>query len=86
LPVRVVMALFRGKRLSALRQAWACGELTLPEARRPQQLLNLLNRLGQTLKTPWHGHMRECYCYGAGVVIPIRFLHTDMFYAFLTGL
>src|SRR5215467_9573460 len=37
LPVRVVMAVFRGKLLAAIRQA-----LALPEAIRPQQMLNLL--------------------------------------------
>src|ERR671931_261538 len=46
LPVRVVMALFRGKLMAAIRQAWARGVLALPAAMRPQQLVNLLNRLG----------------------------------------
>src|SRR5574341_64951 len=36
LPVRVVMAVFRGKLLSALRRAFARDELVLPEAMRPQ--------------------------------------------------
>jgi putative transposase/transposase-like zinc-binding protein len=68
LPVRVVMAVFRGKMLDAIRQAWAHGELVLPEAMRPQQLLNLPNRLGHAQKTPWNVHIRERYCHGAGVV------------------
>lgn len=68
LPVRVVMAVFRGKMLAAIRQAWARGELALPEALRPQQLLNLLHRLGQAQKTPWNVHIRERYRHGAGVV------------------
>ena len=46
LPARVVMAVFRGKMLDAIRQALARGALALPEPMRPQQLLNLLNRLG----------------------------------------
>jgi hypothetical protein len=68
LPVRVVMAVFRGKMLSALRQALARDELVLPEAMRPQQFLNLLNRLGHAQKTPWNVHIRERYRHGVGVV------------------
>ena len=68
LPVRVVMAVFRGKMLGALRRALAQDELVLPEAMRPQQLLNLLNRLGHAQKTPWNVHIRERYRHGAGVV------------------
>jgi hypothetical protein len=68
LPVRVVMAVFRGKMLAAMRQAWMRGELALPEALRPQQLLHRLNRLGQAQTTPWNVHMRERYRHGAGGV------------------
>src|SRR5262245_61273286 len=68
LPVRVVMAVFRGKLLAAIRQAWARAELGLPEGMRPQLLLNLLNRLGQPRKTKWNVHIRERYRHGAGVV------------------
>lgn len=68
LPVRVVMAVFRGKMLGALRRAWARDELVLPDAMRPQQWLNLLNRLGHARKTPWNVHIRERYRHGAGVV------------------
>jgi Putative transposase/Transposase zinc-binding domain len=68
LPARVVMAVFRGKMLDAIRQAWAREELTLPEALRPQQWLNLLNRLGHPTKTPWHVWIMERYRHGAGVV------------------
>src|SRR4030095_13580439 len=50
LPMRVVMAVFRGKMVDAIRQTFARGELALPEAMRPQQLLNLLNRLGHPTK------------------------------------
>jgi Putative transposase len=68
LPTRVVRAVLRGKMLGALRRALARDELVLPEAMRPQQFLNLLNRLGHARQTPWHVHMRERYCHGAGVV------------------
>jgi hypothetical protein len=53
LPVRVVMAVFRGKLLAAIRQALARAELGLPEGMRPHQLLNLLQRLGHPRKTNW---------------------------------
>jgi hypothetical protein len=54
--------------LAAIRRAWGCGKLVLPEPLRPQQLVNLLNRLGQAQKTPWNVHIRERYRHGAGVV------------------
>jgi Putative transposase/Transposase zinc-binding domain len=68
LPARVVMAVFRGKRLGALRRAFARDALVLPEAMHPQQFLNLLNRLGHPTKTRWNVHIRERYAHGAGVV------------------
>ena len=68
LPARVVMAVFRGQMLDAVRRAFAQDALVLPEAMRPQQLLNLLNRLGHAQKTPWNVHIRERYRHGAGVV------------------
>jgi len=68
LPARVVMAVFRGKMLSALRRALDRDALGLPEAMRPQQVLQLLNRLGHAQKTPWNVHIRERYRHGAGVV------------------
>ena len=46
LPVRVAMAVLRGKLLAAIRQALAGEALVVPEGVRPQQLLNLLTRLG----------------------------------------
>ena len=67
LPVRVVMAVFRGKFLDALRTAWHCGDLQLPEALRPQPLLNLLNRLGHPQKTRWNVHIMTRYPHGTGV-------------------
>jgi len=68
LPARVVMAVFRGKMLGALRRAFARDALGLPEAMRPQQFFNLLNRLGHPTKTRWHVHIMERYAHGAGVV------------------
>jgi hypothetical protein len=68
LPARVVMAVFRGKMLAAIRHALACGALTLPESMGPQQLLNLLNRLGHPRKTKWNVRIMERYRHGAGVV------------------
>jgi hypothetical protein len=68
LPARVVMAVFRGKMLSAIRQAWEHGDLVLPETVRPQQMLNLLNRLGHRTKTRWNIRIMERYRHGAGVV------------------
>jgi len=68
LPARVVMAVFRGKMVAAIRQAWAYGTVVLPEPLRPQQWLNLLNRLGHPTKTKWNVRIMERYRHGAGVV------------------
>ena len=68
LPARVIMAVFRGKMLDAIRQACARGTLALPEPMRPQQFVNLLNRLGHPRKTQWNVRIMERYRHGAGVV------------------
>jgi putative transposase/transposase-like zinc-binding protein len=68
LPARVVMAVFRGKMVAAIRQTFARGALALPESMRPQQVLNLLNRLGHPTKTKWNVRIMERYRHGAGVV------------------
>ena len=68
LPARVVMAVFRGKLLAAIRQAFARGALVLPEPMRPQQFINLLHRLGHPTKTRWNVRIMERYRHGAGVV------------------
>jgi hypothetical protein len=68
LPARVVMAVFRGKMLAAIRQAYARGALVVPERIRPQQMLNLLTRLGHPRKTKWNVRIMERYRHGAGVV------------------
>jgi hypothetical protein len=62
------MAVLRGKRLDAIRQAWARGALGLPDGRRSQQFVNLLLRLGHPRKTPWNVGIMERYRHGAGVV------------------
>jgi Putative transposase/Transposase zinc-binding domain len=67
LPARVVMAVFRGKMVAAIRQTFARGVLALPAAMRPQQLVNLLNRLGHP-KTKWNVRIMERYRHGVGVV------------------
>ncbi len=68
LPVRVVMAVFRGKLLAAIRHALARAALVLPEGVGPQPFLTLLNRLGHPRKTKWNVHIRERYRHGTGVV------------------
>jgi hypothetical protein len=66
LPMRVVMALFRGKLLAALRQGVAQGTLQPPEGRGRQQVVNLRNKLG---RTKWNVHIRERYPHGQGVLV-----------------
>jgi hypothetical protein len=63
------MAVFRGKMVDAIRQTFARGELVLPESMRPQQLVNLLHRLGHPTKTKWNVRIMERYRYGSGVVM-----------------
>lgn len=67
LPARVVMALFRGKMVAGLRHALAGDQLTLPDGMRPQQVINLLNRLGHAQKTRWNVRIMERYRHGQGV-------------------
>lgn len=67
LPSGVVMAVFRGKLIAALRRGWQCGDFHLPEAMRPQQFLNLLNRLGHKQKTRWNVRIMERYPHGHGI-------------------
>ena len=62
------MAVFRGKMVAAIRQTLARGALALPAPMRPQQWLNLLNRLGHPTKTKWNVRIMERYRHGAGVV------------------
>ena len=67
LPARVVMAVFRGKMLDAIRLAYGREALVLPEGMRPQPFVNLLNRLGHPTKTRWNVRIMERYAHGAGV-------------------
>jgi hypothetical protein len=62
------MPVFRGKMVAAIRQTLARGALALPAPMRPQQVLNLLNRLGHPTKTKWNVRIMERYRHGAGVV------------------
>ena len=55
-PMRVVMALFRGKLFAALRPGVAHGTLTLPAGQRQQHVEHRLNKLG---RQKWHVHSRE---------------------------
>lgn len=65
LPVRVVRALFRGKLLDAIRCGLEKSELMAPAGERPQQVLNLLNKLG---RKKWNVCIRERYAHGNGVL------------------
>jgi hypothetical protein len=47
LPMRVVMAVFRGKLRAAIRQGLHQGRLTPPEGKSRQQVDNVLNKLGR---------------------------------------
>jgi hypothetical protein len=47
LPMGVVMALFRGKRLAAIRQGVAHGTLQLPQGQRRRPMEKLLNQRGR---------------------------------------
>ena len=67
LPAGVVMAVFRGKLLAALRRAFEGGTLALPLGWRPQPFVNLLNRLGHQQKTRWKVRIMERYPHGRGV-------------------
>lgn len=66
LPMRVVMAVFRGKLLAAIRQGLHQGQLRVPEGKRLPQGGNLLNKLG---RAKWNVHIRERYPYGHGVLV-----------------
>ncbi len=67
LPFGVVRKVFRGKYLHYLRVALERGDLVLPEGMGPQQVRNLLNKLGRGKK--WNVNLKETYSYGEGVLI-----------------
>jgi hypothetical protein len=54
-PMRVVMAVFRGKRLAAIRQGVVQGTLPLPAGWRQQPVENRLHKLG---RAKWNVHIR----------------------------
>ena len=64
LPARVVMLLFRGKLLAALRASVAAGRLRLPHDTNRGRTLALLRRLA---RKKWNVHIRARYAYGEGV-------------------
>jgi len=66
LPMRVVMAVFRGKLRAAIRHGVVQGTLQLPAGQRQQLMENLLNKLG---RAKWHVHIRERYPSGQGVLV-----------------
>ena len=65
LPAKVVMLLFRGKLLDALRELHRRGQLRLPDAMSPERFASLLNRLGRKVK--WNVRVCERYAHGRGV-------------------
>jgi len=66
LPVRAVMAVFRGKLLAYIDKAVEKGELTLPDSMTTQRWKNLRNKLG---RVKWNVHIRDRYEYGTGILI-----------------
>ena len=64
LPARVVMLLFRGKCLAAIRVALARGELRLPPDTSAARVRSLSNRLG---RKKWNVHLMTRYAHGEGV-------------------
>lgn len=64
LPARVLMLLFRGKLLAALREALERRGLRIPADTSAGRLRSLLNRLG---RKKWNVHLRTRYAHGAGV-------------------
>jgi len=64
LPARVVMLVFRGKLLDALKHALERGELRVPADLSRERLRSLLNRLG---RKKWNVHIRARYAHGQGV-------------------
>jgi hypothetical protein len=65
LPAKVVMRLFRGKLLDALRELHRHGQLRLPDAMSAERWVSLLNRLGRKVK--WNVRVCQRYAHGRGV-------------------
>jgi Putative transposase/Transposase zinc-binding domain len=66
LPIRAVMAVFRGKFLDSLHRAVEQGIVALPEEMTMQGFLNLTHKLG---RVKWNVHIRERYDHGNGILI-----------------
>ena len=64
LPARVVMLLFRGKFLDAVRGAIERGRLRLPPDTSRERVRSLLNKLG---RKKWNVRLMDRYAHGAGV-------------------
>ena len=67
LPVRVVMAVFRGRWWTRSGGLWR-GGVSPARADGPAAGAQLLNRLGHPRKTKWNVRIMERYRHGAGVV------------------
>jgi hypothetical protein len=65
LPVRAVMAVFRGKMLAYVDKAVDGGKIKLPETMSLQRWRNLRNKLG---RVKWNVNIRKRYEYGTGVL------------------
>lgn len=65
LPVRVVMAVLRGKLLAAIDTAVRGGQLSLPASMTRRHWETLRNKLG---RRKWNVHIRERYLHGTGVL------------------
>ena len=65
LPRKVLMMIFRGKYLDAIRKAADAGELRLPPKMTVTRLNNLLNKLG---RATWNVKILEKYRHGDGVL------------------
>lgn len=66
LPARVVMMVFRGKLLAALRQLHEAGTLRRPDGLSAEQLNSLFNRVG---RKKWNVRICERYAHGRGVAM-----------------
>jgi Putative transposase/Transposase zinc-binding domain len=68
LPVRVVMAVYRGTLLWLIEQALGRGELVLPPEMTPRQWQHVRRKLG---RVQWNVHIRERYAHGSGVLMSL---------------
>lgn len=64
LPARVVMTLFRGKFLAALKHEIECAQLRLPPQQSLARFTTLLNKLG---RVKWNVRLCTRYAHGAGL-------------------